>query len=78
MSHLPDQAGESEPMKQPQLLLIDDEPALADFVANAARETGYDPTVASLSGAWPPVWTKKPGTIKAGSAAMPASFKAST
>jgi DNA-binding response OmpR family regulator len=47
MSHLPDQAGESEPMKQPQLLLIDDEPALAEFVANAARETGYDPTVTS-------------------------------
>ena len=34
-------------MKQPQLLLIDDEPALADFVANAARETGFDPTVTS-------------------------------
>lgn len=33
-------------MKQPQLLLIDDEPALADFVANAARECGFDPTVA--------------------------------
>ena len=34
-------------MKQPQLLLIDDEPALADFVANAARECGFDPTVTS-------------------------------
>ena len=34
-------------MKQPQLLLIDDEPALADFVANAARECGFDPTVSS-------------------------------
>lgn len=34
-------------MKQPQLLLIDDEPALADFVANAARETGFDPTITS-------------------------------
>ncbi len=33
-------------MKQPQLLLIDDEPALADFVANAARECGFEPTVA--------------------------------
>ena len=37
-------------MKQPQLLLIDDEPALADFVANAARETGYDPVVTSDDG----------------------------
>jgi DNA-binding response OmpR family regulator len=34
-------------MKQPQLLLIDDEPALAEFVANAARECGFDPTVTS-------------------------------
>jgi len=34
-------------MKQPQLLLIDDEPALADFVANAARESGFVPTVSS-------------------------------
>ena len=34
-------------MKRPQLLLIDDEPALADFVANAARECGFDPTVTS-------------------------------
>lgn len=34
-------------MKQPQLLLIDDEPALAEFVANAARECGFDPVVTS-------------------------------
>ena len=34
-------------MKQPQLLLIDDEPALAEFVANAARESGYDPMITS-------------------------------
>ena len=37
-------------MKQPQLLLIDDEPALADFVANAARECGFDPIVTSNDG----------------------------
>jgi DNA-binding response OmpR family regulator len=35
------------PVKQPQLLLIDDEPALADFVANAARECGFMPIVTS-------------------------------
>ena len=34
-------------MKQPQLLLIDDEPALADFVASAARECGYEPAITS-------------------------------
>ena len=33
-------------MPQPRLLLIDDEPALADFVANAARECGYAPATA--------------------------------
>ena len=31
----------------PRLLLIDDEPALADFMAAAARMTGFDPTVAA-------------------------------
>jgi DNA-binding response OmpR family regulator len=30
-------------MKQPRLLLVDDEPALAEFVANAARECGFEP-----------------------------------
>lgn len=34
-------------MAQPRLLLIDDEPALADFLANAARETGFDPVITS-------------------------------
>ena len=28
-------------MKQPRLLIIDDEPALADYVATAAKECGY-------------------------------------
>lgn len=30
-------------IKQPRLLLVDDEPVLADFIANAARECGFDP-----------------------------------
>ncbi len=34
-------------MEQPKLLLIDDEPALAEFVANAARESGFEPIVTS-------------------------------
>lgn len=34
-------------MKQPGLLLIDDEPALAEFVANAARESGFIPSITS-------------------------------
>ena len=32
-------------MTQPRLLLIDDEPALADFLASAAQESGFDPLV---------------------------------
>ena len=30
---------------RPRLLLIDDEPALADFIASAASLSGFDPTV---------------------------------
>ena len=36
-----------ERMPQPRLLLIDDEPALAEFLANAARETGFEPVITS-------------------------------
>jgi DNA-binding response OmpR family regulator len=32
-------------MPQPRLLLIDDEPALAEFLAMAAEESGYDPVI---------------------------------
>ena len=32
-------------MDQPRLLLIDDEPVLADFLANAARECGFEPVI---------------------------------
>ena len=31
--------------ERPTLLLIDDEPALADFIARAAQISGYDPVV---------------------------------
>ena len=33
--------------RQPRLLLVDDEPALADFIANAARECGFEATLTS-------------------------------
>ena len=32
-------------MPQPRLLLIDDEPALAEFLASAASESGFDPVI---------------------------------
>ena len=34
-------------LKQPRLLLVDDEPALADFIASAARECGFVAQVTS-------------------------------
>ena len=37
-------------MPQPRLLLIDDEPVLADFIADAARNCGFEPVVASDDG----------------------------
>ena len=36
--------------RQPTLLLIDDEPALAEFLASAAREAGFDPVLTSEDG----------------------------
>jgi DNA-binding response OmpR family regulator len=32
-------------LNQPRLLLIDDEPALAEYLASAARETGFEPRI---------------------------------
>jgi DNA-binding response OmpR family regulator len=32
-------------MPQPRLLLIDDEPALAEYLANAARASGFEPII---------------------------------
>ena len=34
-------------MRPPSLLVIDDEPVLAEFLATAARESGYDPVLTS-------------------------------
>jgi DNA-binding response OmpR family regulator len=35
-------------MALPRLLLIDDEPALADYLANAARACGFEPIVTAV------------------------------
>jgi DNA-binding response OmpR family regulator len=37
-------------MPQPRLLLIDDEPTLAEFLANAARTCGFHPIVTAQDG----------------------------
>jgi DNA-binding response OmpR family regulator len=34
-------------MSQPRLLLIDDEPVLADFIASAAEGSGFEPIISS-------------------------------
>ena len=34
-------------MKQPRLLVVDDEPALGEFIASAGRECGYDAVLTS-------------------------------
>lgn len=34
-------------MEKPRLLVIDDEPALAEFVATVARDCGFEPTLAA-------------------------------
>lgn len=39
-------------MSQPHLLLIDDEPRLAEFLANAARSAGFDPIVTDRDNAF--------------------------
>jgi DNA-binding response OmpR family regulator len=42
----PGRAGREErELTQPRLLLIDDEPALAAFLADAARGCGFEPTI---------------------------------
>lgn len=33
--------------RQPRLLVVDDEPVLAEFIASAARECGYQPVLTS-------------------------------
>jgi DNA-binding response OmpR family regulator len=37
-------------MPRPRLLLIDDEPTLADFLATAARGAGFDPIITAEDG----------------------------
>lgn len=58
-------------MGQPRLLLIDDEPALADFIANAARETGYDPVITSDDSMFQKRFREEPPAVVALDLGMP-------
>ncbi len=50
-------------MSEPRLLLIDDEPALAEFVAAAARECGYEPAVASNEASFHRLYEASPPAV---------------
>jgi DNA-binding response OmpR family regulator len=51
-------------LAQPSLLLIDDEPALADFLANAARECGFQPIITSNDAEFRETFqSKRPDTV---------------
>ena len=58
-------------MAQPSLLLIDDEPALADFLANAARECGFEPIVTSNDAEFRETFQSNPPDIVALDLGMP-------
>ncbi|MBV9529058.1 response regulator [Sphingomonas sp.] len=58
-------------MAQPRLLLIDDEPALADFLANGAREAGLDAVIAVNHGDFRKQFVASPPDIVALDLGMP-------
>jgi DNA-binding response OmpR family regulator len=58
-------------MPQPRLLLIDDEPVLADFLASAARESGFDPVVAARDDEFRAMFLAEPPEMVAVDLGMP-------
>jgi DNA-binding response OmpR family regulator len=58
-------------MAQPKLLLIDDEPALADFLANGAREAGLEAVIAVNHGDFREQFLASPPDIVALDLGMP-------
>jgi DNA-binding response OmpR family regulator len=58
-------------MPQPRLLLIDDEPALAEFLASAARESGFDPVVTARDDEFRDAFVAEPPDMVALDLGMP-------
>ena len=58
-------------MPQPRLLLIDDEPALAEFLATAARESGFDPVVTARDDEFRDAFVAEPPDMVALDLGMP-------
>lgn len=57
--------------KRPRLLLIDDEPALADFLANAAEESEFTPLIAEDDQDFQRIFTEKQPEMVAIDLGMP-------
>lgn len=55
----------------PRLLLIDDEPALADFMASAARLCGFEPAVAADEGSFHRLYDEERPAVVALDLGMP-------
>jgi DNA-binding response OmpR family regulator len=58
-------------MPQPRLLLIDDEPSLAEFLASAARESGFDPVVTARDDEFRDAFVAEPPDMVALDLGMP-------
>jgi DNA-binding response OmpR family regulator len=58
-------------MPQPRLLLIDDEPTLAEFFASAAEESGFDPIVTERDEDFREAFTAEPPDVVALDLGMP-------
>jgi DNA-binding response OmpR family regulator len=58
-------------MRQPRLLLIDDEPALAEFLASAAEESGFDAVITERDDEFRDAFLAEPPDVVALDLGMP-------
>ena len=58
-------------MPQPRLLLIDDEPALADYLASAARTCGFEPVITGRDDQFREAFLQQPPDMVALDLGMP-------
>ena len=58
-------------MSQPRLLLIDDEPTLAEFLASAAEESGFEPVITENDGEFREAFLAQPPEMVALDLGMP-------
>lgn len=58
-------------MPQPRMLLIDDEPSLAQFLASAAEESGFDPVITQQDEEFRQAFLENPPDVVALDLGMP-------